>query len=1109
MPSALPNTLEGFRNFHHGDTIVVCGCGKSLAGFADHEQYITIGVNDVGRLFQPTYLVVLNHRAQFSGERFDHVARSSAKALFTQLNLGINHPHIVRFNLGRQNGVTFDTPDVLPYARNSPYVAMCLAALMGAKRIGLIGIDFTDDHFFGRTGRHPLTTQLAAIDQQYQRLEQALRARGVSVVNLSSESRLTAFRKGHITELHGPETGQTMRPCNGASAIAAQTLKIVSYATTPVAGVPAILARCISAATPHEARCVWARNDYGNGVVFDGDVEWTRSPAEADQLMDSADLVIVHNGKVEPRHRRLLAGKPIITMAHNYISNVDCGFVDTGFPGVVVGQYQATLPEFAAWSVVPNPVPLWEPAYRPEPKPDVVTIAYTPSGRHESYPPGHRLYWHGKGYNTTMAVLDALTKRYPVNVVAIRDRQVSHGEALAAKRRAHIVIDECVTGSYHRNSLEGLACGCVVINGVGRLGGVADVLSRCALDGRDMPFVQAGLDSLDTALASLIESGPVALEQAGQRSRAWIESHWDFARQWDLFWRPHVEKALATFRLKRTASPLALPPSRPPAIGIAATNSISVIVPHGGAERKPLLRACLERLKQHRVVGEIIVAEMDAAPNVRDVAAELGAGYVFIGDQGIFHKARTINVALPLASHELLLWLDNDLILPAEFLERALGECEERSLDCLIPWTSVRYLSADDTVAVIQGEAAATSCRPVQTFWSRRGACGGAVLVRRDFGSRYGGLCEEFRGWGGEDNAWYHKARVLGRAAVTARTDQHLYHLYHPRSGGYGREQPGDRNPGYAMNVALLNEVRRLTSANRFLARFPSPASAAPPWSVRPRFDISYPDEGGHVSEILQTLPAALADAYGPEEHSDGAAIVAIHLSCENPAGPGQPVKVIMRRPAENGGEAREELWLDDESGCADAKSILKTFIGPLSVLLADVQPEGSTLGNPDGSRQPFASGASPAMKLNLGCCDALLDGHVNVDIIEAPGVQVADLRKPWPWRDCSVDFIRAHDIIEHLPDKIFTMNEMWRVLEPGCEAEIVVPTTDGPGAFQDPTHVSFWHRRSFMYYESDNPYRERFARSYGILARFRIMRERIDMTRDGPKLTIVLAAVK
>ncbi len=148
-------------------------------------------------------------------------------------------------------------------------------------------------------------------------------------------------------------------------------------------------------------------------------------------------------------------------------------------------------------------------------------------------------------------------------------------------------------------------------------------------------------------------------------------------------------------------------------------------------------------------------------------------------------------------------------------------------------------------------------------------------------------------------------------------------------------------------------------------------------------------------------------------------------------------------------------------------------------------------------------------MKLNLGCCDAPLAGFVNVDSVPGPDVEVADLREPWPWPDDSVEHVRAWDIVEHLPDKILTMNELWRVLRPGGTAEIAVPTTDGPGAFQDPTHVSFWNRRSFLYYEAGNPYRERFARHYGIQAKFRTVRERTDQTQDGPRLTIVLQAVK
>jgi hypothetical protein len=209
--NALPNNLEGFRDYHKDASIIVCGCGHSLRSFAEHNQFITIGVNDVGRLFDPTYLVVLNGRTQFYGDRFAHVARSRARALFSQLDLGISHPHVVRFDLGQLGGVTWDVANALPYTCNSPYVAICLAGLMGAKRIGLIGVDFTEHHFFARTGWHILAGQFATIDEEYRNLADALEARGVSVVNLSTESRLTAFRKGDIGELGLPEARLAFR----------------------------------------------------------------------------------------------------------------------------------------------------------------------------------------------------------------------------------------------------------------------------------------------------------------------------------------------------------------------------------------------------------------------------------------------------------------------------------------------------------------------------------------------------------------------------------------------------------------------------------------------------------------------------------------------------------------------------------------------------------------------------------------------------------------------------------------------------------------------------------------------------------------------------------
>ncbi|MCW7541381.1 glycosyltransferase [Aquabacterium sp. A7-Y] len=187
------SALPAWSGAHASELILVVGCGTSAALVTAFPSLTTIGVNDVGRLFDPTYLVVVNPRNQFKADRFRYVERSKALALFTQLDLGPVDPSVVRFRLGRYGGTEFDVDGVLHYTQNSPYVAVCLAAHMGARRIGLIGVDFTDHHFFAATGRHALASRLAQIDQEYGALAEALRRQGVELVNLSPASRLQSL----------------------------------------------------------------------------------------------------------------------------------------------------------------------------------------------------------------------------------------------------------------------------------------------------------------------------------------------------------------------------------------------------------------------------------------------------------------------------------------------------------------------------------------------------------------------------------------------------------------------------------------------------------------------------------------------------------------------------------------------------------------------------------------------------------------------------------------------------------------------------------------------------------------------------------------------------
>lgn len=174
-------------------------------------------------------------------------------------------------------------------------------------------------------------------------------------------------------------------------------------------------------------------------------------------------------------------------------------------------------------------------------------------------------------------------------------------------------------------------------------------------------------------------------------------------------------------------------------------------------------------------------------------------------------------------------------------------------------------------------------------------------------------------------------------------------------------------------------------------------------------------------------------------------------------------------------------------------------------------------------------------MRLNLGSSDALHCDFLNVDIWQPPTAivhmpeedwqgkfQKADLNKRWPWEDSSLDEIRAHDIFEHLKNKRFTMNEAWRVLKPGGLLDLFVPTTDGRGAFQDPTHVSFWTPNDLFYQCEYFAEWIRFHQAYGITSRFRvvgcpdagtawerILRGHTQYPNNVWKLKVVLEAVK
>lgn len=104
---------------------------------------------------------------------------------------------------------------------------------------------------------------------------------------------------------------------------------------------------------------------------------------------------------------------------------------------------------------------------------------------------------------------------------------------------------------------------------------------------------------------------------------------------------------------------------------------------------------------------------------------------------------------------------------------------------------------------------------------------------------------------------------------------------------------------------------------------------------------------------------------------------------------------------------------------------------------------------------------------LDLGCGLAKVKAATGVDRVPLPGVDlVADLESiPYPLADNSFDAIYLNDIIEHLPNTIKAMEEIYRIARPDAHVYIrVIPWSSELNA-TDPTHLRTFTEHTFDFF--------------------------------------------
>jgi SAM-dependent methyltransferase len=103
-------------------------------------------------------------------------------------------------------------------------------------------------------------------------------------------------------------------------------------------------------------------------------------------------------------------------------------------------------------------------------------------------------------------------------------------------------------------------------------------------------------------------------------------------------------------------------------------------------------------------------------------------------------------------------------------------------------------------------------------------------------------------------------------------------------------------------------------------------------------------------------------------------------------------------------------------------------------------------------------------LALDLGAAHRKPPGYLGVDQYARDGVDIiATLPAPLDLPDDSVGLLRAVDFLEHVPAKVPLINELYRLMAPGGMLLTLTPSSDGRGAYQDPTHVAYYNENSFF----------------------------------------------
>ena len=294
-------------------------------------------------------------------------------------------------------------------------------------------------------------------------------------------------------------------------------LDITHFANSSLAGAPVHLSQCFNKYSSCIRSKTVLRSEFRAGTSL-SNLKWSYDEVSPGKetlhaTVASSDIIHYH----QKPYGVDAQGRPGLIQYHAQPGTYRPNVTDKAFEGrkLVIAQYHPRF--YTDAYIVPNMIDIWAEQHLPGVKSrDKVKIFY-------SWASEVKGGWGDKGSNRTIAILKAIEGQYKDKVEVVIFNNQPYDKCLQEKQNAHICIDECVTGSYHLQSLEGCSAGAVTFNNI-------DVITENFLESvtgkKGHPFVKTNLDELQCKLSEYIDDIERLIKE-GLAARQWMEENWD------------------------------------------------------------------------------------------------------------------------------------------------------------------------------------------------------------------------------------------------------------------------------------------------------------------------------------------------------------------------------------------------------------------------------------------------------------------------------------------------------------------------------------------------------------------------------------------------------